>query len=369
MTENRQKQRVIFLDLFRAFAVLMMVQGHTIDAVLSNSLKDINSTTYTTWLFFRGLTAPIFLFTSGTVFIYLFNLNNKPFRENERVKKGLKRFLLLVFIGYVLRYPTFKIVDFSDVEDVQWKIFYAVDVLHLIGFGIFFLIAIEFFSEKLKINSNVLLTGSGLLVFLIFPVTEMIDWVKFLPWPIAGYFYKGTGSNFPLIPWIGYIFFGGVLGNILASNKVNFRDIKFSIFMFAIGFMIVGLSQLSDSFEIALTGVSTYWTISPNLHFFRFGIVLILTSIFSFISIEIHSIPKLIIVIGQNTLVIYCVHLVLLYGSAWNPLGIFLFIPHRLGLGLTLLVTLAMITLMIIMVYYLNKYKIKRKLKTKNEKK
>lgn len=60
-TDPTAHSRFLLLDVMRAFAVLMMIQGHTIDALLSSSYYDNDSVLFNVWLFNRGLTAPIFL--------------------------------------------------------------------------------------------------------------------------------------------------------------------------------------------------------------------------------------------------------------------------------------------------------------------
>ncbi|MDH7605331.1 MAG: heparan-alpha-glucosaminide N-acetyltransferase domain-containing protein, partial [Melioribacter sp.] len=75
MMNNISPKRVIFIDMMRAFAVLMMVQGHTIDTFLSNEYRTTESILYNIWFTIRGFTAPIFMFSSGTVFTYLLRLH------------------------------------------------------------------------------------------------------------------------------------------------------------------------------------------------------------------------------------------------------------------------------------------------------
>jgi uncharacterized membrane protein len=84
----KNNNRIIFLDILRAFAVLMMVQGHTIDSLLADEYRTFDSVIYSVWHTMRGFTAPIFMFTAGVVFTYLLKLNNLPFKENPRVIKG-----------------------------------------------------------------------------------------------------------------------------------------------------------------------------------------------------------------------------------------------------------------------------------------
>jgi len=222
---KEKKSRIIFIDLMRAFAVLMMVQGHTVDTFLADSYRSIDSAAFNFWLFMRGLTAPIFMFSAGTVFTYLLKLNKLPFNENPRVKKGLKRVLLLVGLGYFLRYPTPYIVYFKEVTPSQWSTFFTVDALHLIGFGILFTLFFLYLSEKFKIRERILLPTGTFLFFALFPFFAKINWVEFLPVPVAAYFYQGTGSLFPLFPWVGYVLAGAMLGSYLADNPEIYKSI------------------------------------------------------------------------------------------------------------------------------------------------
>jgi uncharacterized membrane protein len=229
MSVSEKKNRIIFIDLLRAFAVLMMVQGHTVDVLLSNDHRTFDSPFFVAWYFMRGMTAPVFLFTAGTVFTYLFRLVNEPFENNPRVLKGIKRFLLLVFLGYLLRYPTPSIIMLTNISDTQWQIFFAVDVLHLIGFGLFFLIICMFIAEKFRLGDYIVFGSAAIIFFGLYAVFENINWSEFLPLPLAGYMYRGTGSNFPLFPWAGYVLSGGILGSLLAKKPGLFRTFRFSM--------------------------------------------------------------------------------------------------------------------------------------------
>src|SRR5574338_668728 len=192
MVRTEKKHRIIFIDLMRAFAVIQMVQGHTVDALLAPAFRSEQFPVYFLWNFMRGMTAPIFMFSAGTVFTYLFRLVDEPFENNPRVKKGFIRFLLLVSIGYILRYPTYKVIDFSNVTKEQWNIFFAVDVLQLIGFGLLFVLICAFIAEKLKLSDTTVFIFFTLIFFIATPFFSRINWLEYFPQPIAGYFYTGT---------------------------------------------------------------------------------------------------------------------------------------------------------------------------------
>jgi uncharacterized membrane protein len=244
MPHEEKKHRIIFIDLMRAFAVFQMVQGHTIDTLLADNFRNPDNLIYATWHFMRGLTAPIFMFTAGIVFTYLFRLVQKTFNENPRVKKGIKRGLLLIFLGYLIRYPTWTIFDFSYVSDNSMGIFLAVDVLQLIGFGLLVLLALLYLSEKFNLNNYITFSIAALIIFLVSPMFFKIDWNSFLPRAIAGYFYTGSGSLFPFFPWAGYVIAGGVLGAYLAKHPKVFKSSKFSLTLLITGFILIVVSMV-----------------------------------------------------------------------------------------------------------------------------
>jgi uncharacterized membrane protein len=360
MSGSEKKNRIIFIDLLRAFAVLMMVQGHTVDVLLANDHRTFDSPFFSAWFFMRGMTAPVFLFTAGTVFTYLFRLVKEPFDVNPRVMKGVKRFLLLVFLGYLLRYPTPSIVMLTNVSERQWRVFFAVDVLHLIGFGILFLIICMYIAERFRLSDYKVFGTAAVLFFGLYAVFENIDWGSILPLPLAGYMYKGTGSNFPLFPWAGYVLSGGILGSLLAKKPTLFKTYRFSFYLGAAGIGLILISFTANYFETLIYGKSYLWTTSPNLILLRLGTVLLLNGIVSLISISVDSIPRIIILIGRNTLIIYIVHLVILYGSAWNP-GMIRFFHQSFGVWKTVGTAMLMLTLMTGMVYIISRLRIKNK--------
>jgi uncharacterized membrane protein len=354
MTHSSKKNRIIFIDLMRAFAVLQMVQGHTTDVLLAGSYRSTDFPVYTVWLFMRGMTAPIFMFSAGTVFTYLFRLVREPFAKNPRTKKGFKRVLLLLFLGYLLRYPTATIVNFSRVTAEQWQIFMAVDVLQCIGMGIFFLMVCVYIAEKFHINDYLVFIIGTLLFFTLNPLIANINWTEILTAPVAGYFYQGTGSQFPLFPWVGYVIAGGVFGSYLKTAKFSYRVFITGGILFAGALIINFLLQnyFSAGFE--------NWPESPFFPIMRLGFVLMLNAIVAFISLKVETIPRFLILVGRNTLLIYIVHLMILYGSAWNP-GLILLFNQSLDVWKTVGMVLGMLTLMSLMVIAIHKLKIKNK--------
>ncbi len=339
----------------RAFAVIMMVQGHTVDVMLGADYRTADSVFYTIWHTMRGFTAPIFMFTAGVAFTYLLTSNNLPLSENPRVKKGLLRFLTLVLIGYILRYPTHTIFDFSNVSEKQWLIFFAVDALHLIGFGLLFIIGFLYIAEKIKVDQKIILAAGVLIFFAGYQFTKTVEWIEIFPIAIASYFTRDFGSYFPLFPWVGYVLAGAVLGTYLAQNKGVQRKTIFGRNLFLTGSVLVAVSFITYSYSSAYDPAASFLGANPGLMFFRLGIVLILNAVVSLLVIKIENIPNIIKEVGKHTLLIYVVHLVILYGSTWSP-GISKAYYQVFSPEVTLAAALIMETAMITMVYTLGRF-------------
>jgi len=339
------KNRIIFLDLMRALAVIMMIQGHTIDTFLGDQYRTVDSDLYNIWFTIRGFTAPIFMFVSGVTFTYLLRSQSLPFFENPRVNKGVHRFMILILIGYLLRFPTPRMFDFSEVDHSQWLTFFTVDALHLIAFGILFILLLSYIAEKYKRSDYLIFSLGAAFFFFMFLLTEKINWANFLPIPFAAYLYQGTGSYFPLFPWVGYVISGALLGSYLAKNPLSFSTKQFSYKLFLFGVISLVFCYTIHVFEDILYSEKTLWTDNTALIFYRLGIILMLNSLMSFISLKIKNIPDIISKLGKNTLLVYAVHVIILYGSAWIP-GFGMFYSKTLNIPFSILAAILLIVFM-----------------------
>jgi hypothetical protein len=104
----------------------------------------------------------------------------------------------------------------------------------------------------------------------------------------------------------------------------------------------------------------TAYAATPDLVFFRLGLVLVLNSLVSYIALRVETIPRFIILVGRNTLLIYVVHLLILYGSAWNP-GISKFWGSAFDGWQSFGAAIIMLVLMTFLVLLIHFFKIKNK--------
>jgi len=303
----------------RALAVILMLQGHTISALGDFSEINKSSSSYQIWSFIRGITAPLFIFTAGTVFIYLLDNSNKHFFSNVRVRKGLVRFITLLIIGYLLNYPTLRIFDFADATSIQWLKFYSVDALHLIAFGILSLLLIRYISYLTGINEFALHLSAAFVVLMLTPYVLNIDWTNITILPLASYFTYSTGSFFPFFPWLFYIFAGGAFGYILRKKGNIHQKPGFYLAIIGSGIILFVLPVILDKAFYSEFISIDYLRTDVLLSIKRLGIVLLLAGVLSFIFVRSVRMPQVILSLGRNSLLIYILHLILIYGCVLIP--------------------------------------------------
>lgn len=287
----------------------MMLQGHFIDTLMAIEYKDSSKLAFQIWSYFRGITAPTFFTISGLIFTYLLIRAKKQGRALKRMKKGLLRGLMLLAIGYSLRVPIFEWL-----KGHYNSYFLVVDVLQCIGLSIIIIVLLyQLLLRKTLLFSLVTLV-LGLMIFLTEPLYRFLD-VSSLPLAINNYLSKAHGSIFTIIPWLGYFCFGAFLSTIFYRylDRKNFK-IVLVISLFIVGSVLIwysstALMKLYYYFDAELFKSAAYY----NYLFTRLGNVLILIGLFY--TFEKYIKTPLILKVGQNTLSIYVIHFIVIYGS------------------------------------------------------
>ena len=304
-----QIKRLYFIDAIRAFAILMMLQGHFIDTLLAIEYREPNSIVYSTWLYFRGITAPVFFTISGLIFTYLLIKAKEKGTLPLRIRKGLVRGLMLVGIGYALRIPIFRWLKGSF-----GTYFLVIDVLQCIGLSLLLIVGVYLLTRKKTLMFSVVMFCLGTLIFLCEPLYRSYA-AEGIPLFFANYVTKVNGSVFTIFPWFGYMAFGAFIATLFYGYLVR---PKFKIAIVT-GFFIAGafliflstnlLHWLSTVFDCNLFLEAANF----NYLFIRLGNVLIIFGLFY--ALETNLKHPVILKIGQKTLSIYIIHFILLYGS------------------------------------------------------
>ena len=340
-----QKTRLYFIDIARSIAILLMLEGHFVDNGLMDVYRDTNNDIYNAWLFVRGFTSPIFLTITGIVFTYLLIGNNHlEYFKNNRIKKGYKRVVELLFWGYVVQV-------------------YAFHVLQCIGIGILSILILYGIYKAVKIIPLwVYFFFAGTIIFSSYIVIS--SWSKEYYWPESApifiqNMFHGKYSIFPILPRMGYTMYGAMIGVILYTYKSKVKEWSFILSVFLIGAFLYFF--LKDVLLI-IDGIFAH----PIYHLYKvdwlyecLGMVLIILSILIAIEKLIGELkPNLFLKIGQNTLTIYILHMVLLYGSI-TGFGINRVIHKNLTPWQIVPATICFILFFVILIYYLDEIKLK----------
>jgi uncharacterized membrane protein len=301
---KKTKTRLKFIDLARSVAILLMLEGHFVDLTLDPAFRDPNNVIYATWLYIRGFTAPMFLTVTGIVFVYLMlNSRTEPFFKNVRIKKGFKRVFELIFWGYALQ-------------------LYAFHVLQCIAFGILTILLIFGIYKAVKVIPlwvYYALTGTVLFVSNLTMAHLPIN----LPWPENAPFFiqnmihgPGHRAVFPIIPWMGFTMYGAMIGCLLHDLKNHVAKWRFAFSFLTIGFVFFWFTKptMIGLDRMVFGKIDLFYKL--DWLYERFGMVLMILGTLMIIEKLMGEIRQnLFLKIGQNTLTIYIIHMILLYGS------------------------------------------------------
>lgn len=342
MADN--KNRAQFIDMLKGLALLVMIEVHVVNVFLSPVIKSQS------WFgiinFINGLVAPAFTFTSGMVFVLSFQKGLDELRKfGTKFWKRLGRLILIFLAGYSIHIPVF---SYNKIIDPRYphmiKDFLVVDILQCIAIGLFVLMMLRILikSDKIFYSSLILL---NIFVLAYGPIAWQTDYTSFLPLSIANYFNRINGSLFPLFPWIAFIFTGALVGKLYSDSKQIDAEKKFIKQITFTGIFLFTFSFISLYYIFPESWVN----IKPNYFFFieRLGVLLFLLGIFWFYINGFDNYKSFILDVSRESLLVYWLHLKLLYLIIWNDKNIIELFGSDLNLlecaVLTLIIALLMI--------------------------
>ena len=286
-----------------------MLQGHFVDTLLNPIYRDDSYIAYSIWSYFRGITAPVFFTISGLVFMYLLLKAHEKGNDSIRIRKGLSRGLMLLVIGYALRIPFF-----SWLKGQFDTYFLVVDVLQCIGVSLLLLIALYHICRKNSRILSVVFFTLGMVIFLCEPLYRDLT-LPNVPLVFSNYLSKANGSIFNILPWFGYVAFGGFLATIFfrSSQSRRFKQITVATF-FILGTLLLWSSTYALHQLYYLTNFELLERAANfNYLFLRLGNVLVYFGFFYML--ERFMKQSIVMRIGEKTLNIYVVHFIIIYGS------------------------------------------------------
>jgi len=347
---NKDKKRFYFIDQFRGWAVLFMVETHVVNAFLQTGLRD--SLAYKALDFLNGLIAPAFVFIAGFSFAIVAERKWDDFlRPGRAFWKQFLRCLQILLVGYLLHVPRFSLRHLH--HTLKWgekNIFWGVDVLHAIAVSLLLLLLFIPLWRR-KERYFFFLAATGLTVSLLTPLLFALPLEKALPWAFSGYLKRLPYSQFPLFPWMGYAFLGAAVSRLWQDARRNQVEERFFRLLFTAGASLVAvfLVIVLQPFSRVVLGI--FNPAKPLFFFLKLGIVAMLLSLLWSWEQKQGNRPAAVTAVGQESLPAYAFHIVVIYGGFSGPFGhslAFLIGPHRSWAGV-LWMSLALILVTVLL--------------------
>ncbi|MEQ1946620.1 MAG: heparan-alpha-glucosaminide N-acetyltransferase domain-containing protein [Bryobacteraceae bacterium] len=299
---SSSSQRVVFLDWMRGVAAIIMLQGHTFDAFASPETRQ--GSAYIFSQFFGGEAAAIFLLLTGVT--YGLGMNRRQhLPPAQRVIAALKRARYLFVLAVLFRLQSW----LFSMPHSDWHSLLKVDVLNLMGTMAAMLSVLALFEGVRRIRWAVLI---GALIAAFSPLVSGLD-LSAMPVWLRDYIVPGA-INFGIFPWGAFLAFGVAVGSMipLVERGAWNRVMQWSALC---GFGLLLGGQYFSNLPFSLYSNADFWLNSPALISCKLGIALLLGA-GAFLWTEFGSLGwSWVQQLGTTSLVVYWVHVELVYGN------------------------------------------------------
>ena len=320
--------RVLALDWLRGLGVMIMLQGHLFNSFARADLHD--HPVYVLSQFVGGMPAPIFLFLVGATLAFRLDQGDRAgLGPSARLRSALRRAAWLAGVAFTFR---FQLWLFSWGN--PWTEIFRVDILNCMALGAAVLSPVALLAPLKRITWC---AATGLAIAALVPVVSMLDWSG-VPWLVRNYIVPNK-AFFSFFPDAAYIAFGVSFGALLRiAAPARDRIMQWAA---CFGLALIVTAHYFSNLPFSIYPNSDFWLNSPGLIFIRFGIVLLLVA-GGFVWTAGQREEKLALMrrFGTNSLLIYWVHVELVYGR-W-----FWFAKQRLTIGECAAASLVLMALM-----------------------
>lgn len=319
--EIKKNQRLAFIDVLRGLACVWMIQTHVLNTCLSSEFQ---SGTFWNWLnISNGFVSVCFVFCAGAGFSIFTSRNiDSILSLKPTLFTYLKRLGFILFIGYVLQLPPEMSWNrLLSMNEIEWMKFYEFDVLHTIVASSVVSLIIVFF---LRVKTTYKLSIFFILSICCY-ILPLYLWdsgiLKLIPYEIGTIFEKPPLSAFPLFPWMGHYFLGISITGVFYNSK-NKRKTMLMVSGIAFTTFLISL-LVKNTFYTSPIDAKEWWDSAFSHFVYRGSLVAFLFSLIYFLERFLHTfaIAKFFQILGKESLVIYALHLFLLY-STYKKMGL-----------------------------------------------
>ena len=312
---NKGKQRLSYIDCMRGVACILMFQTHAYDSWLGGQarLSDVARWSQVA----STLAATSFLFLTGiSLSLSIESMERRGMAAGAIVSTAVRRGAQILLFALIFRGQ-----EFVWRYHGPWTNFFRVDVLNCIGVSIMLMGSLGWIGSRVK---RALAAASvALCIAMVAPLLWTTWRPRFLPWYMESYingvhiFNEPQPWLFPIFPWAAFCFAGLAAGSLLRGEWAQRNGGRaMALVAWAGLFIAVGALRL-DALPIHLYRVYDFWHTSPNFFLVRIGLLLALLAICYLLSLHRGSewFFSRMVQLGQNSLLVYWVHIWFVYGG------------------------------------------------------
>lgn len=304
----------------RGLAVVIMIQCHAFNSFARMDVRDGGPYIFTQ--FIGGMAAPLFLFMAGMTLA--FQMDSLERRESRAVRRwvfALRRAGYIMAIALAFRASNW-LASYPNGSSAELL---KVDILNSMALAM------------VSVTPLAILGAASRARWALFGalgIAALSPVMANLPWDAAPQFVReylvpipGRG-HFPFFPCASYLVFGLAAGTMvkrIAADRME-RLMQWSLL---IGFGAAFLSQYFSNLPYSIYSKSNFWTDSPALIFIRTGVILvIMAGAYLWTEYGARPVWSWMQTMGKTSLMVYWVHVVLVYGALAKPIKRTMSVPQ-----------------------------------------
>ena len=324
--------RYLFIDLFRSLIIILMLEGH----VLRQFLPPESRSAFAFYLheIFHGITAPAFLFGAGLTFVISSHRRWTAFhRWGDELERRVRRIVMIFLLGIFLHLPFFSFrKTLLEAAPTDILILFQSDVLTCISAGLLILHLILFFFRREDRFHGAVVTLL-IVTVLVTPLVWDVNFLHFTPVLFAQLSNSLHGSPFPLFPFLAYLFAGVAVSRKFIVAAEAGAVARFMKRMALGGGLAIAAGLLSTAVPFSFYPTYNFWYTSPSYFLIRLGLLFVIAPAVWLAGEWAGPRIRPLLILGKESLFVYVLHLLVLYGSVINPgLNLASLLPARLAL-------------------------------------
>lgn len=305
-------KRYLFIDLFRGWAVITMIETHVVNAWMDVSLRETGWFGYLNIV--NGFVAPSFLFIAGVALGFVSHARWESVTTwSPALAKQFRRLLIIWGIGYWLHIPRFELDGWIPrIVESDLAEFYRADILHTIALSIILVYLLMLTVRHRGVTVGILLTATTATVFLT-PTLWRIDFNQWLHPAVANYLNGRENPLFPLFPWCVFLWSGVVVSFWFLRHADTQRESQAAACITGLGVILFVTAWVGDRLPIQVFEYENFWLTSPAWILMRLGVLLVLFGGFWYLEHRGWHTSERVRRIGSESLFAYVAHLMIIY--------------------------------------------------------